>query len=71
MACLEAGYDAVVVLGEPDYYSRFGFQRAGDRGLGNEYGADEHFMVVELRDGVLDGADGTVRYRPEFREAGT
>ena len=70
-SCLEAGYDAVVALGEPDHYSRFGFHRAGDRSLGNEYGADEHFMVVELRDGALDGADGTVRYRPEFREAGT
>jgi putative acetyltransferase len=70
-ACLAAGYEAVVVLGEPDYYSRFGFQRASDRGLDNEYGADEHFMVVELREGALGGASGTVRYRPEFREAGT
>ena len=69
-ACLEAGYDAVVVLGEPDYYSRFGFRRASDRGLGNEYCADEHFMVAELREGALGGASGTVRYRPEFREAG-
>lgn len=71
VACLAAGFDAVVVLGEPDYYSRFGFERASDRGLGNEYGADEHFMVLELKEGVLEGADGTVRYRPEFRDAGT
>jgi putative acetyltransferase len=71
VACLAAGYDAVVVLGEPDYYSRFGFQRASDRGLGNEYGADEHFMLLELKKGALEGADGTVRYRPEFRDAGT
>jgi putative acetyltransferase len=72
-ACLAAGYDAVVVLGEPDYYSRFGFQRASDRGFGNEYGADEPFMVADLREGALGGAGGaggTVRYRPEFREIG-
>jgi putative acetyltransferase len=65
-ACREAGYDAVVLLGEPGYYSRFGFERASDHGLGNEYAVDEHFMVLELRSGALDGSRGTVRYRPEF-----
>ncbi len=29
-ACREAGYDAVVLLGEPGYYSRFGFERQAD-----------------------------------------
>lgn len=67
-ACREAGYGGAVVLGEPGYYSRFGFERASGRGLGNEYGVDEYFMVVELRNGALDGAGGTVRYREEFRE---
>jgi putative acetyltransferase len=67
-ACREAGYGAAVVLGEPGYYSRFGFERASGKGLGNEYGADEHFMVVELSNGALDGVSGTVRYREEFRE---
>lgn len=28
-ACRRAGYDAAVVVGEPGYYSRFGFERAG------------------------------------------
>ena len=28
--CRQAGYDAVVVLGDPAYYSRFGFVRAAD-----------------------------------------
>jgi putative acetyltransferase len=67
-ACREAGYGAAVVLGEPGYYSRFGFERASGKGLGNEYGVDEHFMVVELIDGALDSMSGTVRYREEFRE---
>jgi putative acetyltransferase len=65
-ACRGAGYGAAVVLGEPGYYSRFGFERASARALGNEYGADEHFMVVELADGALGGVGGTVRYRREF-----
>src|SRR5206468_7738176 len=34
--CRQAGYDAVVVLGDPAYYSRFGFIRAADFGLQNE-----------------------------------
>ena len=65
-ACREAGYDAVVLLGEPGYYSRFGFERASDHGFANEYGVDHEFMVVELRSEALDGSGGTVRYRPEF-----
>jgi putative acetyltransferase len=65
-ACREAAYDAVVVLGEPHYYSRFGFERASAHGLGNEYGVDHEFMVVELRSEALAGSEGTVRYRPEF-----
>jgi putative acetyltransferase len=67
-ACREAGYGAVVVLGEPGYYSRFGFERASGKGLDNEYGVDEYFMVVELSNGALDSVSGTVRYREEFRE---
>lgn len=69
-ACREAGYDAVVVLGDPAYYSRFGFSYARDCGLSNEYNADEHFMVVALKEGVLDGVSGTVKYQSEFQKAG-
>jgi putative acetyltransferase len=65
-ACRVAAYDAVVVLGEPGYYSRFGFERASAHGLSNEYGVDHEFMVVELRSEALDGSAGTARYRPEF-----
>jgi putative acetyltransferase len=66
--CKQHGYDAVVVLGHPNYYPRFGFQIASAHGLTNEYGADEAFMVLELRDGVLGKIRGVVRYTPEFRE---
>jgi len=68
--CRSAGYGAVVVLGEPRYYSRFGFSRAAGRGLSNEYGAHDEFMVMELRAGALDGISGLVRYAPEFGATG-
>src|SRR6056297_2761044 len=66
--CREAGADAVVVLGDPEYYSRFGFERASEYGLGNEYGADEGFMVKLLHGGALDDVDGVVTYQPEFQQ---
>ena len=64
-----AGYDAVVVLGDPAYYSRFGFLRAADFGLQNEYGAHDEFMVLPLHDGALEAVRGMVKYLPEFKEA--
>ena len=68
--CGRMGVHAVVVLGNPHYYSRFGFMRASGHGLKNEYGADEDFMVVELRPGTLARIGGMVRYGEEFREVG-
>lgn len=63
-AQLDAGF--VVVLGEPEYYGRFGFTRASEAGLDNEFGVDEAFMVLELRAGSLPEGGGLVRYAPEF-----
>jgi putative acetyltransferase len=65
--CKQAGYDAIVLLGYPAYYSRFGFVRAIDYQLDNEYGVVEEFMVLELRKGALASASGMVKYQPEFQ----
>ena len=70
VACQEAGYDIVVVLGHPHYYPRFGFATAKDHGLENEYDAADAFMVLELRKGALEGISGLVKFTPEFHEAG-
>lgn len=69
-ACRQVGCDAVVVLGHVGYYPRFGFARASDHGLGNEYGATDAFMVVELHRGALQGVSGLVTYAEEFRASG-
>src|SRR4029077_14492876 len=69
-ACKRDGYDAVVVLGHTKFYPRFGFSRAKDYGLDNEYNATDAFMVMELQVGVLGKISGLVKYAPEFREAG-
>lgn len=64
--CQRIGCDAVVVLGHPEYYPRFGFVPASQRGLRCEYPVpDEVFMVAELKPNALSGP-GLVKYRPEF-----
>ena len=66
-ACAESGWHAVVVLGHPEYYPRFGFVPAREKELKCEYGVpDEVFMILELESRVLQGCRGTVKYRPEF-----
>ena len=66
-----AGIGFLVVLGEPHYYGRFGFVRARDHGVTNEYGAVEEFMVLELRPGAVPSGGGLVRYAPEFAALGS
>jgi putative acetyltransferase len=57
----------VVVLGHPDYYPRFGFVPASRLALCSEYDvADEVFMAIEIGEGALNGAGGTVRYARPF-----
>jgi putative acetyltransferase len=68
-ACRRRGYAAVVVLGHPEYYPRFGFTRADGHGLSCEFPVPpEAFMVMGLQPEVLTRLSGTVRYRPEFAE---
>jgi len=66
--CRKLGIELVVVLGHPTYYPKFGFTKASDYGLANEYQADEAFMVSELSPGVLEKYEGLVKYAPEFNE---
>jgi HAD superfamily hydrolase (TIGR01509 family) len=64
------GYGFVVLLGNPEYYSRFGFRPARSFGLSSDYGDGDEFQAVELRSGALAGANGRVKYVPEFEETG-
>ncbi|TVQ05763.1 MAG: N-acetyltransferase [Leptolyngbya sp. DLM2.Bin27] len=63
----QMGAKAVVVLGDPSYYGRFGFVPAQAKALTCEYTVpDGAFRVLELQPGALAGCQGLVRYRPEF-----
>jgi putative acetyltransferase len=65
--CRLIGMEAVVVLGHPQFYPRFGFAPAVHFGLRCEYDVpDEAFMVLDLHGSALKGKTGTVRYHPAF-----
>lgn len=65
--CRRSGYEAVVLLGHPEYYPRFGFVPASRFGLRCEFDApNEAFMAFELRPGSLRAGGGMVRYAAEF-----
>lgn len=66
-ACRARGHHAVVLVGEPAYYQRFGFSTASEFGLECAIPVPaEVFLAVELSPGALAGCSGIVSYRPEF-----
>lgn len=68
-ACKELGYGAVVVLGHPWFYPKYGFAPASRHGIDCEYDvSDDVFMAVELIPGYLRSVSGTVVYHDAFRQ---
>ena len=68
--CQQLGFGAVVVLGHPEYYPRFGFEPAVGFGIGCEYEVpEEAFMAVELEPDYLRGLSGVVKYHEAFGDA--
>jgi putative acetyltransferase len=59
------GWEAVIVLGHPRYYPRFGFSAAQARHLQAPYSGDA-FMALALRPGALDGQSARVVYPASF-----
>ncbi|MEP3247048.1 MAG: N-acetyltransferase [Sneathiella sp.] len=59
------GCKAVILVGDPDYYQRFGFVSAFGKGLLLPGPVEEHrFLVCELEENILEGIDGMVRGNP-------
>ncbi|MFG0888965.1 MULTISPECIES: GNAT family N-acetyltransferase [Vibrio] len=65
----ELGYPACVVLGNPDYYARFGFTSAEKHGFHCQWDVPaDAFQIVALWDGELTGRSGEIQYCPEFAD---
>jgi putative acetyltransferase len=63
--CKALGFDAVVLLGDPEYYKRFGFTRRAARQFECEY-AGPHFQALELIGGTLAGGPWKLTYPAAF-----
>jgi putative acetyltransferase len=66
----ERGCPFVVVVGHPEYYPRFGFERASKHRLASQWQGveDAAFMVLVLDARAMGTISGVVRYRQEFDE---
>ncbi len=65
--CRQLGFTAVVVLGYPEYYPRFGFSPSSRFGMDSEYEVPEEvFMAMELQPEALRGKTGRVKYHAAF-----
>ncbi len=66
--CISEGFDAIVVLGHPNYYPKFGFVPSVRYGIKSEYDVpDEAFMVLELKKSSLKEKQGTIKYHAAFK----
>jgi predicted N-acetyltransferase YhbS len=61
IAAAARGHGAVILLGDAAYYARFGFTTAKTAGLSLPGPFErERLLGLELREGALDGASGTI-----------
>lgn len=63
LKCAEMlGYGAVLLVGDPDYYQRFGFSDASTYALSMPGPYEKHrFQAVEFQPGYLAGAKGVLK----------
>lgn len=63
------GYKGCIVLGNKEYYSRFGYESAGNYHITAPFDVPEdNFMAIELSKDGLKDAHGIVVYAKEFFE---
>lgn len=56
------GHGAILLVGDPEYYGRFGFtaEKTGELAMPGPY-EKRRFLALELKPGHLDGAHGVLR----------
>ncbi len=67
--CRTSDYSGIVVLGYPEFYTRFGFTPSTKYGIKTEYDVPEEvFMVLRLKDGAPVDYSGTATYHQVFNQ---
>jgi predicted N-acetyltransferase YhbS len=63
-------FNAVIVVGHPRYYPRFGFRPASNWGIKLPFNVpDNVFLALELKENSLKNCNGTVVYPKEYFDA--
>ena len=66
----EYGFGAVIVVGHPKYYPRFGFKPASNWGMQLPFDVpDDVFLALELKKNYLKSCSGKVEYPKEYFDA--
>jgi putative acetyltransferase len=66
-ACKKLDIQALIVLGHPEYYPKFGFISSTRFGIASQYSVpDDVFMAMELEPNSLEGRSGVVSYHSAF-----
>jgi putative acetyltransferase len=63
--CASLGFDACAVLGEPEYYKRFGFGLDAAKALQSVY-SGHAYQALEFKPGALAGGNWRVAYPKAF-----
>ena len=63
--CKDMGEERVTVLGNPDYYPRFGFTAELTKNIEHDF-PPHAYMAVELVPGSMQGVKGKAIYPPPF-----
>jgi predicted N-acetyltransferase YhbS len=64
------GFKSVIVVGHPEYYPRFGFERASKYGISAPFDVpDNALFAIELKKDGLKNCSGTIEYPDEYSEA--
>ena len=66
----QMGFKSIIVVGYPDYYTKFGFQPARSFGIKIPFDApDDVFLALELQKDALKNINGIVQYPQPFYKA--
>ena len=67
--CVQKKIQSVVVLGDPNFYSRFGFESSVNFSIRSDFNVSpEVFQIKELEKGIFLGFDGIVKYHDRFNQ---
>ena len=68
----DLAFESIIVLGHPEYYSRFGYQPVSHWNIKAPFyfPSDDALMARELTEGALADVSGTVIYPSEFEQPG-